>query len=81
GWKVLFLSGLTVGGVVAGIVYPGMYLPPLNGAPALSSLGYVVAGFLVGLGTRLGSGCTSGHGLCGLPRLSRRSIVATLTFL
>ncbi|CAN0436033.1 unnamed protein product, partial [Ectocarpus sp. 13 AM-2016] len=48
------------------------------GAPALSSVVYAVAGFLVGLGTRLGSGCTSGHGLCGLPRLSRRSIVATL---
>lgn len=47
----------------------------------MSTLGYVVAGFLVGLGTRLGSGCTSGHGLCGLPRLSRRSLVATLTFL
>ncbi|CAN0193969.1 unnamed protein product, partial [Hapterophycus canaliculatus] len=52
-----------------------------TGAPAVSTLGYVVAGFLVGLGTRLGNGCTSGHGLCGLPRLSRRSIVATLTFL
>ncbi|CAM9350599.1 unnamed protein product [Ectocarpus sp. 4 AP-2014] len=79
GWKVLFLSGFTVGGVVAGIVYPAGL--DQTGAPALSPLVYAVAGFLVGLGTRLGSGCTSGHGLCGLPRLSRRSIVATLTFL
>lgn len=52
-----------------------------TGAPALSSMGFIVSGFLVGLGTRLSNGCTSGHGLCGLPRLSRRSIVATLTFL
>eukprot|EP00904_Undaria_pinnatifida_P003270 jgi/Undpi1/12944/HiC_scaffold_7.g02610.m1 len=44
-------------------------------------MGLVVSGFLVGSGTRLGNGCTSGHGLCGLPRLSRRSLVATLTFL
>ncbi|CAN0007087.1 unnamed protein product [Pylaiella littoralis] len=78
-WKVLFLSGFTVGGIVTGIVYP----EGLNqaGAPALSSLRYIVAGLLVGLGTRLGNGCTSGHGLCGLPRLSRRSLVAVLTFL
>jgi uncharacterized membrane protein YedE/YeeE len=41
----------------------------------------VIAGFLVGAGTQLGSGCTSGHGLCGLPRLSIRSIVAVLIFL
>lgn len=42
---------------------------------------YLISGFLVGLGTRLGSGCTSGHGLCGLPRLSLRSITATFVFL
>ncbi|CAM9149734.1 unnamed protein product [Ectocarpus sp. 8 AP-2014] len=87
GWKVLFLSGFIVGDFVAGIVYPDIYQrlqqPGLNqnGAPALSILEYVVAGFLVGLGAELGNGCTSGHGLCGLSRLSRRSIVATLTFL
>lgn len=43
--------------------------------------GFVVSGFLVGLGTKLGNGCTSGHGLCGIPRLSLRSIVAVCTFL
>ncbi|MCL2160721.1 MAG: YeeE/YedE family protein [Betaproteobacteria bacterium] len=42
---------------------------------------YVVAGFVVGLGSRLGSGCTSGHGVCGLSRLSKRSLVATLVFM
>jgi uncharacterized membrane protein YedE/YeeE len=41
----------------------------------------VVAGILVGFGTRLGSGCTSGHGICGISRLSKRSMVATLTFM
>lgn len=79
GWKIVFLSGFTMGGIVAGIVYPeGL---DQTGAPSSSQLLLVVSGFLVGLGTRLGSGCTSGHGLCGLPRLSRRSILATLSFL
>ncbi|CAM9689936.1 unnamed protein product [Ascophyllum nodosum] len=79
GWKVTFLSGFAAGGIVAAIVHP----EGLNqrGAPGVSTLGLVVSGCLVGLGTRLGSGCTSGHGLCGLPRLSRRSLVAVLTFL
>ncbi|CAM9689731.1 unnamed protein product [Ascophyllum nodosum] len=78
GWKAVFLSGFTAGGIVAAVVYP----EGLNqrGAPAVSTLGFIVSGFLVGLGTRLGNGCTSGHGLCGLPRLSRRSLVAVLTF-
>ncbi len=47
----------------------------------LSILGYILGGFLVGVGTRMGNGCTSGHGVCGIPRLSKRSIVATLTFM
>ncbi|QER39576.1 YeeE/YedE family protein [Acinetobacter suaedae] len=46
-----------------------------------SPLGLIVAGLLVGFGTRLGSGCTSGHGICGISRLSIRSIVATVTFM
>ncbi|MFB6350620.1 MAG: YeeE/YedE family protein, partial [Bradymonadaceae bacterium] len=46
-----------------------------------STLGFVVAGLLVGFGTRLGNGCTSGHGVCGISRLSRRSAVATLSFM
>ncbi|MDF2416448.1 YeeE/YedE family protein [Acinetobacter beijerinckii] len=46
-----------------------------------SPLGLIIAGLLVGFGTRLGSGCTSGHGICGISRLSVRSIVATITFM
>lgn len=46
-----------------------------------SPLGLIIAGLLVGFGTRLGSGCTSGHGICGISRLSVRSIVATVTFM
>ncbi|MBJ8439447.1 YeeE/YedE family protein [Acinetobacter junii] len=46
-----------------------------------SPIGLIIAGFLVGFGTRLGSGCTSGHGICGMSRLSVRSIVATVTFM
>lgn len=46
-----------------------------------SQLGLIIAGLLVGFGTRLGSGCTSGHGICGISRLSVRSIVATVTFM
>ena len=48
---------------------------------ATSYVGYAIAGLLVGFGTKLGNGCTSGHGLCGLPRLSIRSFIAVLTFL
>ena len=51
------------------------------GARPLSSVGYVVAGLLVGLGTKLGNGCTSGHGICGMARLSRRSFAAVATFM
>lgn len=50
-------------------------------APTLSALGYGLAGLLVGIGTKLGNGCTSGHGICGLPRMSKRSLAAVLTFM
>ncbi|MEX6634465.1 YeeE/YedE family protein [Hyphococcus lacteus] len=53
--------------------------PPINFPQPLWMV--VVGGFLVGMGSRLGSGCTSGHGVCGIARLSRRSIIATLTFM
>jgi len=66
---------------VGGAVYPWLWgrdLPvELNGSWVL----YVVAGLIVGLGTRTGSGCTSGHGICGLARFSPRSMVATVTFI
>ncbi len=50
-------------------------------AKNLSFWGWIVGGFLVGFGTKMGNGCTSGHGVCGIPRFSIRSIVATMTFM
>jgi uncharacterized protein len=76
-WRVLFLGGIVAG---AGIYYVlfGHVPVPRPGFPAWL-LG--IGGVLVGFGTALGSGCTSGHGVCGLGRLSVRSLVATLIFL
>jgi uncharacterized membrane protein YedE/YeeE len=70
-----FLAGLVVAGLAAAAVT--VPTPPaLGGLPVVA-----VAGLLVGLGTRVSGGCTSGHGVCGLSRVSRRSLVATLTFI
>jgi uncharacterized membrane protein YedE/YeeE len=77
GWRLWFLLGLVGGGALIGLVRPSAFGP----SPASSPLLLVGAGLLVGLGTRLGGGCTSGHGVCGIGRLSRRSIVATVTFM
>ena len=71
-----FLAGISVAGVLARFVHPSS-LP--GAAPSLLFAG--IGGLLVGFGTRRGSGCTSGHGVCGLSRLSRRSLVATATFM
>ena len=76
-WSVLFMLGLLLG---TSLLHQLSGLP----TPEPSSAGLpmaLAAGFLVGLGTRLGSGCTSGHGVCGISRLSPRSLVATLTFM
>jgi uncharacterized protein len=74
---VLFLAGLLTAGVVA-----GLFVPSMRSTAAVASLPVLaLAGFLVGFGTRLGKGCTSGHGVCGLSRFSLRSLVATLTFM
>jgi uncharacterized membrane protein YedE/YeeE len=78
-WRLAFLLGMLVAPVTLGLVAP----PELLG-PVRIEAGYLVvvaAGLLVGYGTRLGSGCTSGHGVCGLSRLSPRSLVATLSFM
>ena len=75
-WRLAFLAGL-VGTPSLWLLFAE--LPPIQvdaGYPAL-----IVAGLLVGIGTRYGSGCTSGHGVCGLSRLSPRSLVATLSFM
>lgn len=76
-WRLAFLVGLLAG---AGLWFGfGIDAPPLRtGFPRPMLL---AAGLLVGLGTRLGSGCTSGHGICGLARLSRRSLAAVLVFM
>lgn len=77
GWRVMFLVGLFAAGVVWSYFAPDDYAFAIErSTPAL-----VVAGLAVGVGTQLGSGCTSGHGVCGIGRLSKRSIVATLTFM
>ena len=76
-WRVLFLFGLIAGGGVYLALIPGAYLPR-TGFPVPALL---VAGLLVGFGTRMGNGCTSGHGVCGLGRLSMRSLAAVLTFM
>lgn len=76
-WRGLFLLGLILGPLV-------LHLLGLHVAPAPSDQPWLIialAGLLVGFGTRLGSGCTSGHGICGIARFSMRSIVATLTFM
>ena len=77
GHRALFVLGLLAGGLVLGLVAPEVFAMEIE----RSTGALVAAGLLVGIGTRLGNGCTSGHGVCGLSRLSRRSAVATLTFM
>jgi uncharacterized membrane protein YedE/YeeE len=75
-WRVAFLAGL----MLSPAIYRALFaLPEIDISASLPVL--VIAGLLVGFGTRLGSGCTSGHGVCGLSRLSPRSLVATLVFM
>ena len=79
GWRIAFLLGMAASPWVASLIFP----EGLIEAPRIEP-GYVaiaIAGLLVGFGTRYGSGCTSGHGVCGLSRLSPRSLVSTLTFM
>lgn len=75
-WRIAFAAGMVLAPLVCAMIAA---LPPLQIAAGYPTL--VVGGLLVGLGTRYGSGCTSGHGVCGLARLSPRSIVATLAFM
>jgi uncharacterized protein len=76
-WRVLFVVGLFAGGAAMAAWQPGMFQFAIE-----RPMGAVVAaGLLVGFGSRLGGGCTSGHGVCGISRLSRRSILATVTFM
>jgi uncharacterized membrane protein YedE/YeeE len=75
-WQVLFIAGLIVSPLLYRLVKP---LPVLDISTSIPLL--IAAGLLVGFGTRLGSGCTSGHGICGNARLSPRSMTATVTFM
>ncbi len=77
-WPLLFVVGLGIGGWLAYAVVGDRPEVVLTGE---HSLWLLIGGLLVGFGTRLGSGCTSGHGVCGMARLSKRSFAATLTFL
>lgn len=76
GWRVAFVLGL-VASPVAYAVFAAVPVPRIDAGWAA----LLLAGLLVGVGTRYGAGCTSGHGVCGLSRLSLRSLVATLTFM
>ncbi len=76
GWRAAFVLGMLVTGVIATVLWPQAITASPASVPVL-----VIAGLLVGFGTRLGGGCTSGHGVCGLSRRSPRALVATLTFM
>jgi uncharacterized membrane protein YedE/YeeE len=76
-WRTFFTIGLVLGGIVITFIYPEMTAKNLN----INSLQLVVAGLLVGFGTSLGNGCTSGHGVCGLGRRSMRSLYSVITFI
>jgi hypothetical protein len=76
GWRIAFIAGLLAAPAVWSL-FAAPVVPRIDATPAL----LVVAGLWVGWGTRYGSGCTSGHGVCGLSRMSPRSLVATLAFM
>lgn len=76
-WRLVFVVGMIAGGALGLALWPERSQVQIDASiPVL-----IVAGLLVGFGTRLGSGCTSGHGVCGLSRFSLRSVIATLTFI
>ncbi len=77
GFRLAFLAGLLVSGLLVRIVFPSAFATSWSATLPLA----LVAGVIVGIGTQLGNGCTSGHGVCGLSRFSIRSLVATLAFM
>ena len=76
-WRWAFVAGLVLGGLVMSLVVPNLFAVTYDRPLWMVAL----AGLIVGVGVRMGSGCTSGHGVCGLSRFSPRSLVATLTFI
>lgn len=77
GWRLSFLIGLIAGGFTLKVIYPQSFVQQSSA----HMIDYIIAGLLVGFGTLLGNGCTSGHGVCGISRMSVRSILSTLTFI
>ena len=75
-WRLSFITGLIVGGILLYAINAEFF----ENSSGRGLLAVNIAGFLVGIGTRIGGGCTSGHGVCGIGRLSVRSIVATVAF-
>ena len=75
-WRLSFIAGLIAGGVLLYIINAEFF----ENSSGRGLLAVTIAGLLVGIGTRVGGGCTSGHGVCGIGRLSGRSLVATITF-
>jgi uncharacterized membrane protein YedE/YeeE len=75
-WRVAFLLGLVLAPAVL-----SLFIAPLTPTIEAGPTTLIIAGLLVGIGTRYGGGCTSGHGVCGLSRLSPRSLIATLAFM
>jgi uncharacterized protein len=84
-WRMAFVMGLLLGGALLGSRMPSAFAPSTLLPAAFSTNAgtwlTLASGLLVGVGTKLGSGCTSGHGVCGVSRLSKRSLVATLAFM
>ena len=76
-WRIVFVVGLLVGGALMYLVSPQSFTIGVS----RSTGALILAGLLVGFGTRLGNGCTSGHGVCGISRFSVRSIIATVMFM
>ena len=76
GWRLAFLAGLIAAPLIAGLAGLGAAAPEMPGWGVIA-----LAGLLVGFGTRMASGCTSGHGICGIARLSPRSVTATAIFM
>lgn len=79
-WRLLFFGGLLTGGLLLAWLRPVSFADPVSLSVGRVAL-LLAAGLLVGFGSRLGNGCTSGHGVCGISRGSARSIAATLTFM
>ncbi|MEQ9395244.1 YeeE/YedE family protein [Haliea sp.] len=83
GWRVAFVAGLVLAPLLLLPLLPaiGPFRPSVPVAEHMDILRLLAGGFLVGLGTRMANGCTSGHGVCGLARFSQRSLAAVLTFM